>query len=232
MLEDFVETSRKILVAAKAAKLSYFIKLGGSGSLELGDSAKPYATCADSREFWLAYRRAVADSEAATYHMEERLGVGSPMATAMRRYREARLALEESRAREEDFRAFEEAETPVISGPNPIPDLPLATRATFQMFDGNAVFRWSFVSPPGMYRPGPRTGAYAVHRDLAPVKPESSKRAGSENVYEGRLLGISAADSGVAIANEVEKQEKVGWHCWSATADLPEDEAVSSYARL
>ncbi|KAI7284466.1 hypothetical protein KC345_g2251 [Hortaea werneckii] len=229
MYRDFLEATRRLVVAAKAAKVPYFMMIGGTGSLYLGEKEDLHATCGDSREFWLAYRRGVADSEAATYHMEERLGFGSPMAKGMRAYRQARLALLAGKADETDSQAIKDAEDPVKNGPNPVPDLPLAARASFQMFDGNDSFRWSFVSPRGMYRPGPRTGKYEVHRDIAPLMdgPPST----SPNRYEGRLGGITAADLGVAIADEVEKQEKVGWH-WSATAELLEDQAVGSYVTL
>lgn len=228
--ESFLETVRKILIAVKSSKPQpYFIVIGGTGSLELGRS-QPYETVADSREFWLAYRRAVADSEAATAHMEERIG-GGPMAEGMRKYRNARIALHAGKASDADRQAIKEAEEPVVSGPNPLPDLPLAARASFLMFEGNESFRWSFVSPSGQYRPGPRTGKYEVIRDTVPLAPESAGDSKSENQYEGRLLGISAADLGVAIADEAEKQEKVGWH-WSAFAELPSDEAMSSYARI
>ena len=226
---DFLETTRRLVVAAKAAKVPYFIMIGGTGSLYLGEKEDPHATCADSREFWLAYRRGVADSEAATYHMEERLGFDSPMAKGMRAYRQARVALLAGKASETEFQTIKDAEDPVKNGPNPVPDLPLAARASFQMFDGNDSFRWSFVSPPGMYRPGPRTGKYEVHRDIAPLIDGPPSTA--PNRYEGRLGGITAADLGVAIADEVEKQEKVGWH-WSATAELLEDQAVGSYVTL
>ncbi|KAI7087883.1 hypothetical protein KC356_g3808 [Hortaea werneckii] len=236
MYRDFLETTRRLVVAAKAAKVPYFIMIGGTGSLYLGEKEDPHATCADSREFWLAYRRGVADSEAATYHMEERIGFGGPMAKGMRAYRQARLALLAGKANEAELQTIKDVEDPVAYGPNPVPDLPLAARASFQMFDGNSSFRWSFVSPPGMYRPGPRTGKYEVHRDLAPLidgppNTSSESAASGANRYEGRLGGITAADLGVAIADEVEKQEKVGWH-WSATAELVEDQAVGSYVTL
>ncbi|GAB1738607.1 hypothetical protein NU219Hw_g3408t1 [Hortaea werneckii] len=240
MYRNFVETTRRLVVAAKAAKVPYFTMIGGTGSLYLGEKGDPHATCADSREFWLAYRRAVADSEAATYHMEERLGFDSPMAKGMRAYRQARLAQSAGKANETELQTIKEVEDPIAYGLNPVPDLPLAARASFQMFDGNPSFRWSFVSPPGMYRPGPRTGKYEVHRDIAPLidglpntsgKTSSDLSASDGNRYEGRLGGITAADLGVAIADEVEKQEKVGWH-WSATAELVEDQAVGSYVTL
>lgn len=207
--------------------------LGGTGSLDLPDPKHPYQTAADSREWWLAYRRAVADSEAATSHMEERIGPDSPISKSMRAYRKARIALHSGKGEpgDADRKAIEEAEKPVLDGPNPIPDLPLAARASFQMFEGNESFRWSFVSPSSTYRPGPRTGEYEVVRDVVPLLPETAAKDPEENAYEGRLLGISVADLALAIVDEVEKREKVGWH-WTAVADLPGDTPVTAYATI
>ncbi|KAK1090236.1 hypothetical protein LTR48_008685, partial [Friedmanniomyces endolithicus] len=91
--KTFVETVRRVVIAAKHSHLQYFLTIGGTGSLYLGDPATSYETAADSRPFWLAYRRATAESEAATYHMEERIGFGSPMSRGMRDYRSAWQAL-------------------------------------------------------------------------------------------------------------------------------------------
>lgn len=231
--ESFLETVRKIIVAVKAAQVPYLVVIGGTGSLELGPS-HPYHTVADSREMWVAYRRAVADSEAATAHMEERIGAGHPMSNAMRAYRNARIALRKSGSLkaldDAERKVIRETEDPILTSENWIPDLPIAARASFLMYEGNTSFRWSFVSPPSKYRPGTRTGRYEVVKDIVPLSPESSKTA-SDNQYEGRLLGISAADLAVAIADEVEAQEKVGWH-WTAVAELPDDEPVTAYATI
>lgn len=219
-LETFLETARKIVLAVKAAKGPYFVTIGGTGSLELGPKY-PYLTAADSRDFWLAYRRAVADSEAATSHMEDRLGAG-PMADTMRAYRHARTALKAGEADETDRKTIEDVEDAVKFGENPVPDLPLAARASFLWYEGNESFRWSFVSPPSQYRPGPRTGRYEVVRDVVPLTTQSEAESSDDNEFEGRLLGASAADLAVAIADEAEEQEKVGWH-WSVVASLDDD---------
>ncbi|KAK0934809.1 hypothetical protein LTR29_013595 [Friedmanniomyces endolithicus] len=206
----------------------------GTGSLYLGDPATSYETAADSRPFWLAYRRATAESEAATYHMEERIGFGSPMSRGMRDYRSAWQALlsDPGSLTPAHRKVIDETEKAVTEGPDPIPDIPIAARATYMFFDGNTTFPWSFVSPPAKYIPGPRTGKYEVHIDRVPLAPESERTKGSENEFDGRLLGISVADLAVAIVDEVEKMEKVGKH-WSAVAELPgEGERHASYARL
>ncbi|KAK4956767.1 hypothetical protein LTR10_006295 [Elasticomyces elasticus] len=228
--KTFVETLRRITIAAKHSNLEYFVTIGGTGSLDLGP-AHPYQSAADSRTFWLAYRRATADSEAATYHMEERIGLGSPMSNAMRKYRSARQALLAGSCTDEDKTTIKDTETAVIEGPEPIPDIPLAARASFMFFDGNTTFPWTFVSPPAKYIPGPRTGRYSVHFDSVPLVPEPEQR-GSDNEYDGRLLGISVADLAVAIADEIETKTKAGKH-WSAVAELPgEQERWDSYAKL
>ncbi|KAK4542212.1 hypothetical protein LTR36_007060 [Oleoguttula mirabilis] len=189
--ESFLETVRKIILAVKASTPSpYLVAIGGTGSLGLGP-AHPYQTVADSRELWVAYRRAVADSEAATAHMEARIGAGNPL-------------------------AFRDAELP--------------RRPHRPCYEGQPrTFRWSLSSrPSARYRPGPpRTGAYEVVRDLDPPwprQPSATRDATSDNAYDGRLLGISAADLALAIADEVETQGKVGWH-WTAVADLAEEDA-------
>ena len=105
-------------------------------------------------------RRANADSEAVTYHYEERMGFGSPMAKTIRAYRNARIALKASKATEDDRKVIESIEEPIRSGPEPVMDIPLAARAGFLFFEGNETFTWTFVSPPAIYRPGPRTGKY------------------------------------------------------------------------
>ncbi|KAK0333983.1 hypothetical protein LTR91_018798 [Friedmanniomyces endolithicus] len=232
--KTFVETVRRIVIAAKHSNLQYFLTIGGTSSLYLRDPATSYETAADSRPFWLAYRRATADSEAATYHMEERIGFGSPMSRSMRAYRSARQSLlsNPGSLTAANRKVIDETEKMVTEGPDPIPDIPIAARATYMFFEGNTTFPWSFVSPPAKYIPGPRTAKYEVHIDRVPLAPESERTKGSENEFDGRLLGISVADLAVAIVDEVEKREKIGKH-WSAVAELPgEHERHASYARL
>lgn len=221
-VESFIETTRKIIIAAKEAKLDYFIMIGGTGSLELPNER--YATAADSREWWLAYRRAVADSEAATKHSQDRMGPGA-MSDMMRAYRNARVALKAGKAGDGENNAMKDVDDQVLHSENWIPDLPIAARATFQMFEGNQSFKWSFVSPSSRYRPGPRTGKYEVYLDEVPMLKEATSKSANGNPFEGRLLGISAADLAVAIVDEAEKREKVGRH-WSAVSEWEGDEAM------
>ena len=221
-IEQFVETTRKILVGAKTNKKIYFIMVGGTGSLEL--PGKKYTTAADSRDFWLAYRRSVADSETSTKHMEDRIGPG-PISDAMRAYRNARIKLKEGTAGDEEKKTIATTEDAVRHGENWIPDTPLAARATFLMFEGNSSFDWTFVSPSGRFRPGPRTGKYDVYVDEVPLSKEATSKSEDDNEFEGRLLGVSAADLAVAIVDEAEKREEIGKH-WSPVSEWEGDEAM------
>jgi putative NADH-flavin reductase len=78
-----------------------------------------------------------------------------------------------------------------------------------------------------LYRPGPRTGAYELTIDYVPLKGEQK----GEGVLDARLTGISAADLGVAIADEIENQRLVHKH-WTATGDLSDDTLYASYLNV
>ncbi|KAK3711895.1 hypothetical protein LTR37_009413 [Vermiconidia calcicola] len=223
----FIETTRKIIIAVRTAKVGYTIMIGGTGSLEI--PGEPYVTCADSREFWLAYRRGVADSEAATQHAQDRFG--GAIAEGARAYRNARIALHAGKATDADHKAMQDVDDAVLHGENWIPDLPIAARAGFQMFEGNSSFNWTFVSPPGGFRPGPRTGTYEIYVDVVPLAKEAKVPSSDRNAYEGRILGVSAADLAVSIVDEAEKREKVGKH-WTAVSEWPNDEAMPSYLTI
>jgi hypothetical protein len=213
--ESHVETTRKIVIASEAAKINYFVQIGGTASLEI--PGEPYTTAADSREWWLAYRRAGADSEVATLHMEARFPPG-PIADAVRAYRNARIALKEGKATAEHHEAIKQTEDPILHGDAFVHDLPLAARMGFMMFEGNTSFKWTFVSPPAMYLAGKRTGRYTVWIDQVPMAEKAEAGSVDGNKFEGRLLGISPADLAVAIADEVEGRELAGKH-WSAVSD-------------
>jgi putative NADH-flavin reductase len=221
--EHHLETTRRIVLASKAAGIGYFVMIGGTGSLSLPN--EPFVTAADSREWWLAYRRAGADSEAATVHMEQRFGSG-PIADSLRGYRNARIAILQGTASDADLSVIKENEDRVIHGDNWIPDLPVAARAAFMMFDGNTSFKWSFVSPPAMFVAGPKTGKYGVWVDEVPMSKEAKAESLDGNRYEGRLLGVSAADLAMAIVDEVEGRGMVGKH-WSPVAEWEGDRIYS-----
>ncbi len=183
--------------------------IGGTGSLHLLED--PYTTAADSREWWLAYRRAGADSEAATCFAEQRF---PPMAENIRSYRNARVALLAGKATNEQLEVIRVNEDRILQGEDWIPDLPVAARAAYMMFEGNASFKWTFVSPPAMYLAGPRTEKYDIWVDKVPMADKTERQSLDGNQYEGRLLGVSATDLAVAVADEIEQKTQEGKH-WS-----------------
>lgn len=216
----FLETVRKIVLAVKHSTVKYFVFVGGAGSLHVPGTLEP---CVDHPDFFVAYRRAMALSEAHIAYMEQRLaGIGAPL----RRYRDARGARDEGRATPEDVAAIEAYEAK-IREKDQAADFIKAGRTAYMFFDGNTSFRWSFVSPSALYRPGKRTGKYEVSVDDMVLVGEQK----GGDVFEGRLTGISVADMAIAIADEVEGQKLVGKH-WSAWGDISEDMPGPAYLRL
>lgn len=216
----FLEAVRKIVLAVKLSPIRYFLFVGGAGSLLVPGTLE---TCVDHPQFFMAYRRAIATSEAHIVYMEERLGA---MGTALRAYRDARVAEREGRATREHKRSIEEYEAG-INRKDRATDFIRAGRTACMFFEGNTSFRWSFVSPPALYRPGVRTGRYEVSVDEMVLVGEQE----GDNVFEGRLTGISVGDMAVAIADEVEGERLVGKH-WSAWGDIGEDRPGPAYLTL
>ena len=221
--ELFLEVTRKIVLAAKASTLKYFIMIGGCGSLWL--PGRQHVSVCESEQWWIAYRRAIADSEAHVSYMEHRLGsIGS----ALRDYKNAREAERDGKATQESrdvIAAYEERARTNDAAKTFV----TACRTSFMFFDGNTSFRWTYVSPSALYRPGKRTGKYEVIFDEIPLKP--AQAGGDPESLEGRLTGISAADLAIAVADEAEEQTRVGRH-WSAFADLSDDTPHPSYVAL
>ena len=218
--------TRKIIVAVKAARVGYFIKVGGYGSLQL--PGQTLQTCLESKDWWLAYRRGIADSEAHVVYMEERLG---SLGSSLRSYRQARLHVKSGSDGGDNAaaqRTIEEYEAAVQQNDKALTFV-TACRTSYMFFDGNTSFRWSFVSPSALYRPGKRTGHYEVVFDEIPLKPAGNN--GSGESLDGRLHGITASDLAIAIADEVEWKEKTFRH-WSAFGDLSDDTPTSSYTTL
>jgi putative NADH-flavin reductase len=217
----FIETVRKLVLAYKYSSASYFLFVGGAGSLHVPGTTD---SCVDHPDFFLAYRRAISTSLAHISYMEERLGI---MGTSLRRYRDARIAERENRATDEDKKeiaAYEES----IKAKDQATDFIKAGRTAFMMFDGNTSFQWSFVSPSALYRPGVRTGKYQISVDDMILEGEQQE---GKDIFEGRLTGISVADMAIAIADEIEQRNLVGKH-WSAWGDISEDKPSPAYARL
>jgi putative NADH-flavin reductase len=222
-VEPFLELTRKVILAAKHSGVGYFVMVGGCGSLNLPGSR--LKTCSESREWWLAYRRGIAKSNAHVAYMEERLG---SMGTALRAYRDAWAAVRSGTADEEERRTIVDYENATLNN-DKAKTFVTACRTSFMFFNGNTSFRWTYVSPSALYRPGKRTESYETIFDELPLKPA---KAGTDfNDLTDRLHGITAADLAIAIADEAETQKRVGRH-WSAFADMSDDTPAPSYVKL
>jgi len=213
--------TRKIVLAVRHAKVGYFIMVGGCGSLYM--PASGYQSVLENKDWWMAYRRGIADSEAHTSYMEDRLG---PMGAGLRAYRNARAALKAGAPTAESQKIIDDYEHYVRTNDKALAFI-TGCRTSFMFFDGNAAFQWTFVSPPALYRSGARTGKYATRFDYLPLKGDEN----DPKNLDGRLHGISAADLAIAIADEAEGQQMVGRH-WSAYADLSDDTPTPSYVTL
>ncbi|OJJ53626.1 hypothetical protein ASPSYDRAFT_1164456 [Aspergillus sydowii CBS 593.65] len=213
----FIEVVRKLILAVKLSAVKYFVFVGGAGSLVIPGT---HESLADHSGFFPAYRKDIAESDAHVQYMEERLG---PLGIALRSYRNARLAQRSGTATAahiETIRNYEDS----IRKDDQASDYIKAGRAALLFFEGNTSFPWTFVSPSPLYRPGPRTGSYEITIDYVPLKGKQK----SENILEGRLTGISSADLGVAIADEIDSPRLVHKH-WTASADLSDDTVYPSY---
>lgn len=213
----YVETVRRLIIAVKEAKVKYFVFVGGAGSLHVPGS---FDCLTDHPEFFLAYRRQLADSDAHVQYMEERLG---PMGEALRSYRNARLAVKAGKATDTELQTIQTYEDAVRSNDKATSFIK-AGRASLLFFEGNTSFPWTFVSPSPLYRPGKRTGKYEITIDYVPLKGSPSE----EGILDGRLTGISVADLSIAIADEIEN-ENLKYKHWTAIGDLSDDTAYPSY---
>ncbi|KAI9053692.1 hypothetical protein LZ554_002645 [Drepanopeziza brunnea f. sp. 'monogermtubi'] len=217
----FLEVTRKVVLAIRKAKVGYFIMVGGCGSLSM--PGQPDRSVLEDKDWWMSYRRGIADSEAHVLYMEDRLG---PMGAGLRNYRTARAAQAQGKETAETKKIIQEYEDYVKANDRALIFV-TACRTSFMFFDGNTAFPWTFASPPALYRPGRRTGKYEIRFDFLPVKGDENDPTN----LDGRLHGISASDMAVAIADEVETQEKK-WKHWSPFADMSDDTSFPSYATL
>ncbi|KAF5519600.1 Uncharacterized protein CGCA056_v010275 [Colletotrichum aenigma] len=222
----FIEMIRKIVLAVKRAESNYFVMVGGTGSLHVPH--EDGICVADSKDFFLAYRRGISDSHAHVTYMEERLG---PLGTALRAYRDARLLLKTGDGSQQDVSrakaTISEHEAKIKAQQDAASGFIKAARASLLFFEGNTSFNWTYVSPSALYRPGKRTGNYNVTLENLPLKDGPK----GDNPLDGRLLGISAADLAIAIADDIETQRFKYQH-WSATADLSDDTPTPSYVTI
>ena len=157
--------------------------------------------------------------------MEERL---APIGAGIRVLRNARNARRNGSATQADHDYIAEYEKKVMAQDDSLTFV-RAGRTTFMFFDGNTSFRWSYASPPPMYRPGMRTGTYEIVQDMLPLR-DIGDRKGSADL-EGKLLGITVADMAVAIADDAENQANVYKH-WTAVGSLEDDTPAPSYLTL
>jgi len=155
--------------------------------------------------------------------MEERL---APIGAGLRRLRNARARRREGQATQEDLDFIADYDRKVMAQDDSLTFV-RAGRTTYMFFDGNASFKWSYASPPPMYRPGKRTGEYRVVQDVLPLNPPDT----DPSDLEGHLLGITVADMAVAIADDAESQKNAYKH-WTAVGSLADDTPTSSYVTV
>lgn len=220
-LAPFMEVARRLILAVKFAETPYFIFIGGAGSLHIPGTI---GVCTvDHPDFFIAYRRAIADSHAHTSYMEERLG---HMGVSLREFRNARLAEREGNATEKTRDVIETFERKARSNDHAT-DFIKSARTSFMFFEGNTSFPWTFLSPPPLYRSGKRTGRYEIQLDTVPLKgPQKTC-----NFFEERLTGVTAFDLAVAIADEAEGRQHRHLH-WTVSGDLSDDSPAPSYVTI
>lgn len=217
----YLEVVRKLILAVKESHVKYFAFVGGAGSLHI--PGRIQECLVDHPDFFLAYRRALTESETHVQYMEERLG---PLGAALRSYREARLAQRKGEETTEQ-KAFMESYETNLRKKDQASNFIKAGRTAFMFFDGNTSFPWTFISPSPMYRPGKRTGKYEVTVDDVPLNGPQV----TGNLFEGRLSGISVSDMAIAIADEIETRRYKYKH-WTAVGDLSDDSPHPSYITL
>ncbi|MFJ9926328.1 MULTISPECIES: NAD(P)-dependent oxidoreductase [Streptomyces] len=80
-------------------------------------------------------------------------------------------------------------------------------RIALDLFEHRRDLRWSFLSPPWLYRPGPGTGGYRLGVDFMLFD-------------QGVPAGIDLPDLALALADEVERQALVHKH-WTVAGRRP-----------
>lgn len=209
-----MESTRTILIAARAAKVPYFFMVGGAGSMLVPD--KPFVTAADDPHFFHAYIRDAIASEA---YVDQSLQWAGQDAIIMKKAREALLLDREGQGTPETRQLLSAAYDNVFHMGGPVVDFITGARATFMFFEGNTSLTWTYMSPPPMYRPGRRTGSYEVAVEVMPLKPAGPHNVG-DAIFEGRLHGISLPDIAIAVADEIETREKAGKHWTPYVSDI------------
>jgi putative NADH-flavin reductase len=220
LVVPYIEVTRKLIIAMKQLKTPYLITVGGGGSLALPN--KPFTTALESPHFWLAYLQHAADSPAYRSYALARF---PKFALMLQRYHDIRSADVHSEEDEEFLAEMVKFAGTRVTESHFI----MACRATLQFYEGNKEFKWTFLSPPAGFKPGPKTGKFEVDENA--VLP---LRGGEEPPYEGRLLGITVRDLALAIGEEVERQTMVGkhWTAWTPEEDAVDEPPPDIYASL
>lgn len=201
----YIEIARKLVIAGKNLKTTYIMNVGGTGSLII--PTEPLLTSIDYEPFWVAYFQHAADSTAYRSYADARF---PKFATLLQRYHDIR----QTPADEWDDEDLEFIDDMAIFAKSRITQshFIMAARASLLFFDGQTEFKWTFLSPPPGFKPGPKTGKYEIgDRALLPVD------GSQEPPYEGRLLGITVKDLAGVIADEVESRKMQGkhWTVWT-----------------
>ncbi|KAF2799637.1 hypothetical protein K505DRAFT_387729 [Melanomma pulvis-pyrius CBS 109.77] len=230
--EPFVEITRKIVRGARLAAPSYFIMIGGAGSLEL-PIVEPHLAAGESGHFWRAFRQAFADSESQVQYMEERLG---PLGTGLRQLRNARQRWFAGTATEEDEIFMREYYETAFKG-DYSQSFVKAARVTWMFFEGNTSWNWSYASPPALYRPCGGGENITIEYNLLPLtdKPRPQYYQGwykdDPKDIEGQLQGISLLDFSTAVADDAETRFGLHKH-WTAFTSLQDDTPYPSYVKI
>lgn len=226
----FIEITRKIVLAARVAKVPYFIMVGGTGSLYV--PGQDHLCAGEHGHFWRAFRQSMADSESHVQYMEHRLG---PLGRDLRKLRTLRQKVRSGSASEEDIQWMKEYYEGTFRDYSQT--FVKAARVTWMFFDGNRDHEWSYASPPARYRPCKGGEEYVLGYDFLPLR--SSPREGEwlgwdkedEWDLEGRLQGISTADFARALADDAETR-RGKWRHWTAWTKLEDDTPFPSYAKF
>jgi uncharacterized protein len=188
--KDCVEAAWRIKRVFKQGGGKYLILIGGASSLHVAPGVQMFE---DPR--WPAWYFDTASPD----HLRYLAAI-----TGVALFREAAEARERG---EQNSDAGQRLRKFVTDNMARGPDIAQGCRAQFELFEGDPRFRWSFVSPPWFYRPGPRSGRYRTIIGDLPL--EGDKPA-----------TLFVPDLALAIADETERQQFLHKH-WSASRVLP-----------
>ncbi|KAF6817236.1 nad-dependent epimerase dehydratase [Colletotrichum plurivorum] len=177
---------------------------GGAGSMLVRDT--PFVTAADDPSFFYAYVRDATVREAYVDHAQEWAGED---AVHLKKAREALLAEETGKGTPGTRQLLNAVYENMFHMDGHVVDFITGARATFIFFGGNNSLKWTYMSPPPLYRPGRRNGSYEIAVDVMPLKLAGPHNEG-DAIFDGRLHGIALPDIAIAVADEAETKEKAG----------------------